>query len=482
MNLQIGTYANYVGSHFWNLQHEYYTTPGRDPDVSRTVLFREASSNLLPYAPRLQAIDLGGAFGNLSLNAGTVLPDPPGDVKSEAWTGAAQTYRRERAPVGNWSDYLQTRFHPRTCFSLPGKHLGVSEFDKFDHGTEIASTSLLDDIYDNLRVFIEDCDYLGGIHVTADACGGFAGLTASYLSRLREELGTVTPLFVVGVATEPECNSAGVVAAATKHARRHLDMHVAESRLISQCIDFNAQYVPIDAACTSQLSYVNPVQVNMYDTSAVIALALSVAYTPLQITGARFSTAALCNLLRPAPFAVVSSLFTNFPVLREVGAVKESGFFYKRGNITKLSTRKFPAILQRQRRQGAMKSQAVSEIVSSWGVQPELGIHVALTECVTLPESYPRFFDERLGTDGRLKVTSNIDKAVPSSIPSQVRKISCLSGLATTASHGSEMLGTLGSILGNSTSKTSSRHTAENADLAEGAEKLMGLAEDYNCL
>ncbi len=342
--------------------------------------------------PRAQIVDLTGAFGSLSLDAGTVLAQAPETVSSSVWAGPAQTYRRERVPtsayvqrllaedaaaeesasaptaahdsasapgawqadgameveepdfgldagVRYWTDYLKTRLHPRTCFALPGMHAGVVEFDKFDHGREAATLRLCDDLYDDLRFFVEECDSLGGVHVMANADDGFAGLTSTYLGRMRDELGTTTPLFVVGSNAERDAGTTS--APVYKQALRRRDQRAAEARLVAECIEVSAQYVPIEAACGQRLDYVHPVPFNAYHSSAVIALALDVGYTPLRYSGAGLSSAGMTNLLRPAPFAIVSSLFTKFPVVQAPTSVHEEGYFYNRESVTKLSMRTF---------------------------------------------------------------------------------------------------------------------------------------------
>lgn len=522
VNVQLGTYSNHIGAHFWNLHDEYLATPPASRELSPSVLFRESSgapSSRVPlYAPRLQAVDLSGAFGSISLDAGAVLPDSAVDetgaqpgAEQLAWGGRADTFRRERVPpsgyvgsllaeeaaadaeaaeskaeavnakrvnpkeaervqepppttdfnldagVAYWADFLKTRLHPRTCFSLPGMHAGVSPFEKFDHGADIASTRLTDALFDELRYFVEECDALGGVHIVTHADDGFAGLAAVYLERLRDELGGGCPIFVVGADAPRNLDEKTPL----ERALAVRDRCTAEARLVSQCVGLSAQYVPVNVGATGGLAHVRPKQGNDYHSSAIVALALDVAYTPLRFQAASLSSGGLMNSLRPAPLAAVSSLFANFPVVQN--GVPETGFFYNRPSSAKLSLRSFPKLRTAAAPSG-LPSTNVCEVVSSRGVPKQPGVVASVASQVALPVAYPRFFDATVATDGEME------------------EVKCVSGFATSGAEGAAFLRRHAALLGEATKKTSSRHTSEAATLVEIGEVLSGLAQDYATL
>ncbi len=531
VNVQIGTFSNHIGAHFWNLQDEYLATPVNERELSPSVLFREShrpkTSRIPQYAPRLQVVDLTGAFGSLSLDAGAVLAQAPETVSPSVWAGPAETYRRERVPasayvqhllaqdaaaeecasaptamhgsasasgawqaddamdvdepdfgldagVRYWTDYLKTRLHPRSCFALPGIHAGVAEFDNFEHGREAATLCLCDDLYDDLRFFVEECDSLGGVHIMANADDGFAGLTSSYLARMRDELGMSTSLFVVG--SNPERDD-GAAAPVYERALRRRDQRAAEARLVAECIEVSAQYVPVEAACGRRLDYVHPMPFNDYHLSAVVALALDVGYTPLRCSGARLSSAGMINLLRPAPFASVSSLFTKFPVVQALTSVHEQGYFYNRDSVTKMSMRTFSNSIAPQVGLGNGPLR-ICEVVSSRGLLNECGIHATVSNVVTLPVAYPRFFDHRISLEGRLRSPGSIKVGTESKC-CEVAQVRCISGFATSGSEGSTLLSNLGTVMSETAETTSCQISTEKSTLEEVAETLIGLGADY---
>ena len=536
VNVQIGTYANYVGAHFWNLQDEYIATPAQKRELSPAVFFREGNLSTLPYSPRLQIIDLSGAFGSLSLNVGTVLSEPPKNVKDIAWDGPMKALHQERVPLSKylshllkeeqdemggmshlkttqlpneqvserqdsdddfgldkgvtyWSDYSKTRFHPRSCFALPGIHFNVGNFDMFDHGTDLVNSNLLDDMYDNLRFFIEDCDSLGGVHITANASDGFSGVSSSYLARIRDELGTSAGMFVLGAVPEVDYSSQKL--SKRESFLKCWDNRIAEARLVSQCIDISTQYVPIDAAscCSSAFEFVHPIQHNDYHSAAILGLALDVAFSPLRIPSAQFSTGLLSNKLRYSSNTVLSSLFTQFPQIStsRPGKSIQSIYrhYYPRESVAKLSNRTFPpklsAPLSRNMRRKIEPKQVLREIVSARGWKNEDFIHASLDEPVTLPVAFPRFFDSRLSRNGQLRPVILGDSKTNTK-DNEIEQISCLAGFATSPAHGCALLQNFAHAVSLSTKKSTSRHAVEKSSLQEVSEQLMSLGTDYSNL
>lgn len=62
-----------------------------------------------------------------------------------------------------WSDFLKTRFHPRTIVSIDEyKHNDSSnKFDNFAQGLALWDSHTIKEIWtDNLRLYAEECDYL----------------------------------------------------------------------------------------------------------------------------------------------------------------------------------------------------------------------------------------------------------------------------------------------------------------------------------
>ncbi|KAL2469113.1 beta-tubulin [Forsythia ovata] len=100
VTLQVGSYANFIGSHFWNFQDELLglaDNPGSDEifknhNLDMNVLYRsgETHQGIPTYTPRLVSVDFQGSLGSVS-SRGTLYkeaPAPPGHVLT--WTGGVR--------------------------------------------------------------------------------------------------------------------------------------------------------------------------------------------------------------------------------------------------------------------------------------------------------------------------------------------------------------------------------------------------------
>lgn len=90
--MQVGGFANFVGSHFWNFQDELLGL-AEDPcadsvfkkqHLDMDVLYRtgETQQGILTYTPRLVSIDFQGSLGSMSSH-GTLYnhePTIPSDI------------------------------------------------------------------------------------------------------------------------------------------------------------------------------------------------------------------------------------------------------------------------------------------------------------------------------------------------------------------------------------------------------------------
>ncbi|KAI5062184.1 hypothetical protein GOP47_0022723 [Adiantum capillus-veneris] len=92
ITVQFGTYANFVGSHFWNLQDELLglqNDPDADPcfansGVNFDVLYRfgETTQGAATYTPRLLAIDARGSLGTANVKGSLYEQTPLVDITS----------------------------------------------------------------------------------------------------------------------------------------------------------------------------------------------------------------------------------------------------------------------------------------------------------------------------------------------------------------------------------------------------------------
>lgn len=89
-----------------------------------------------------------------------------------------------------WSDFLYSRFHPRTINVVREYEHGNEEkgFDVFPLGTELwRSEQFQEDFSDKIRQYLEECDNFQGFQILLDANNAFSGLTSACLEYLQDE-------------------------------------------------------------------------------------------------------------------------------------------------------------------------------------------------------------------------------------------------------------------------------------------------------
>ncbi|XP_028650892.1 protein misato homolog 1 [Erpetoichthys calabaricus] len=257
ITLQLGHYANFVGTHWWNLQDAslcYDISPEETPsEIFSDVLFRQGQthSGQTTYTPRLIAFDLKGSLNTLRQEG--CLYETSSESNSLAWEGAVMTHReelaqknefledlelldgqglpKERLQIKNrkesrvpntvngqlehsrkaynlessvrvWSDFLRVHLHPKTI-SIVNQYSYEGECDRleaFGQGESLLKeNSFLDDLEDKLHFFVEECDYLQGFQVLCDIQDGFSGLGSSVTELLHDEYGG-RGIFTLGLA------------------------------------------------------------------------------------------------------------------------------------------------------------------------------------------------------------------------------------------------------------------------------------------
>ncbi|TFK82016.1 tubulin nucleotide-binding domain-like protein [Polyporus arcularius HHB13444] len=216
--VQAGSFANFIGTHFWNTQESYFTYgEDEEPAVYHDRSFREGltSEGEPTYCPRLLVFDRKSNFGALSKG---LYGD---DNVSEApqWSRGVIEYRQDPIPksvyqnrlaegeaeddedkqsggdIRFWSDYNRVYLHPRSLQKLPD----LAEWEETDGDWNTSRESFKKheaehEILDNdVRLFVEECDQLQGIQLMSDTAT-FGGFTDAFLTALRDELPKIPSL------------------------------------------------------------------------------------------------------------------------------------------------------------------------------------------------------------------------------------------------------------------------------------------------
>ncbi|XP_059174651.1 protein misato homolog 1-like [Physella acuta] len=340
VSIQIGSYSNFVGTHWWNQQESSFVYDPKlleehPKEVNHDVLFREGKTlkGDVTYTPRLVLFDLNNSLGSLKQD-GTLY-----DVNVEEnirWVGDVTLHQTPRTrknqylqdldkesetleprvkqwdddfdetelcqdslplkaeeqvfgknyydldnDVKVWSDYLRMGLHPRSIFLLKGHQYNNAEtpFNIFGLGQQICKDGQQwDEIEDRLRYFTEECDQLQGFHILMDSHNAFAGLASSVLSYLMEEFSNKSRLsFSLTPTTAPDQTPA-------ERSARLLNSALG----LYHCSNSSSLYVPVSLASTLWKSIGKPIDFPHltykaqldYHTSSVIAANLDTVTMP----------------------------------------------------------------------------------------------------------------------------------------------------------------------------------------------------------
>ncbi|KAL4997822.1 tubulin domain-containing protein [Aspergillus recurvatus] len=217
LTLQLGQRANYLATHFWNLQESYFTYNGQEESlVDHDVHFRPGigADGGETYTPRTLIYDLKGAFGTLRKN--NALYELTEDLASGQGLWDGKEIRQQLVPIPQseyqksldagtpapqlssetvrfWSDYNRVFYHPRSIVQLNDYELNsrIMPFEDWNLGEDLFNE--LDKEHDlldrDVRPFAEECDQLRALQIFTSSDDAWGGFTARYVDRLVDEYG-----------------------------------------------------------------------------------------------------------------------------------------------------------------------------------------------------------------------------------------------------------------------------------------------------
>lgn len=174
-----------------------------------------------------------------------------------------------------WSDYMYTRYHPRSINLLPALNKSSDiAFDCYTRGAQMWSENYFDDDFgDRIRQYIEECNNCQGFQMLFDASDAFSGLAVKVLEHIQDDYGKTNltiPIFSPKqISCGPEataalCDSTRVINAALTYAN---------------AIDFSSLILPLSTMtrCWRNLSrprifpHFKYDSSNLYETSSILA-------------------------------------------------------------------------------------------------------------------------------------------------------------------------------------------------------------------
>lgn len=204
-----------------------------------------------------------------------------------------------------WSDFLYTRYHPRTVNIVNQYRHNDKDrpFDTHNLGKEIwCDTHFGEEFSDKIRNYIEECDSLQGFQLMLDPTDSFGGLSISCLEHIKDEYSRksvlalpVLPSYHLDYNIQ---NQDDRVNSTLKDSIRLVNLLLTLKDLTEHC----CLTIPL---CTGMkgwrqpgpkinLKYLNYNQNNLYHTSAILASAIDTFTMPYRLKTSAFTMADFC--------------------------------------------------------------------------------------------------------------------------------------------------------------------------------------------
>ncbi|CAH8391839.1 unnamed protein product [Eruca vesicaria subsp. sativa] len=321
VTIQVGDFANFVGSHFWNFQDELLglaSDPESDPifrnnNLDMDVLYRsgETQQGVSTYTPRLLSINFKGSLGSMS-SRGTLYTEGSSSRSdsSKTWSGEVDTQRSkprnknlfqqnlyEEAEIEDkdivgcldetvecWTDFSKSHYHPQSLYELNGLWMDSQDFNNYGIGKDVFSeASRGDEITDRLRFFVEECDHIQGVNFLVDDSGGFSALAGDFLETMADEY-TNIPVLLYSLRSP---------VSQKKTVSSKLHDAISFSRLSSFC----KLFTPMGLPSLSGSKYLNLGDEKPYRSSAVYAAALHSSTLPFRMQNTSLDSSEVSNAM-----------------------------------------------------------------------------------------------------------------------------------------------------------------------------------------
>ncbi|EFA78694.1 hypothetical protein PPL_08155 [Heterostelium album PN500] len=339
ITLQVGTFSNFIGTHYWNIQNDNYNYSINNKlefEINPSLLFR-ASNNRddnTKYTPRVLVFDYADNFGAMNKD-GVVYRHNQNNKQQQQQqqnnynnnSNNNNVVRYETKPIGSpiniddpeqdnrlsnfefWSDYLQTDLTSNNIVTLSQVNQNNNISGKlFSDGIDLLeqSNEILDHYQDNLRRMMEECDLMIGFQCFTDVDGIWGGVCSSLYEHLHDEYGSRP---IVTFATTPHSSSISSLMESAIDERIYNSAHT-----IANIAQQSSLYIPLSAQRWSNLQQsCNLLNMsNRYQTSSIIAATIDTT-TLYYRSNFNLGISDFCKHLALGSHKNICSLSTSYP-------------------------------------------------------------------------------------------------------------------------------------------------------------------------
>mmetsp|Transcript_10590 Transcript_10590/g.44133 ORF Transcript_10590/g.44133 Transcript_10590/m.44133 type:complete len:486 (-) Transcript_10590:1564-3021(-) len=412
--VQIGTFANFVGAHYWNFQNELFGS-AFGGDLSPESLYSESLRG--SYRPRALLIDSKGSLGSRPQYHGSHQHVERVDL---SWGGAASIHVQEKIEptefmksiedeasvegvnaglperglpfseesVAYWTDYCKEVFSDRSYLQLDGTFHGHPPA-LFTTGQELVTTETEDDIVDAFRWQAEQCDNFGGVVTLCESDTGYTGVADSVLTALRDEFP----------------GSPGITFGCAQRRRSPAKLHsgLNEAWLAAVCARLDQHLIPFSATQwdANTFQHFNLVDVfNPYYSSSTLAVGVEMASLPLR-KKEQMSLLELVDRLRPRPSWKVSRVDLAFPMRLQQDSLLDFGSPAFRSLTPSLVGSDLSAVESRRSRSTIICSRGVAFPSNDDVMESESSeASIIKSSVLPIPVPFPHRFSAAVGRDG----------------------------------------------------------------------------------
>ncbi|KAI7849286.1 tubulin domain-containing protein [Circinella umbellata] len=342
VTLQVGQLANFVGTHFWNTQEEYFSY-GTDQAASVTeldydILYRTGFSPTVGPEIKIGAFDATQwcGFGSLqkynqlfTAEANDTVDWDQGinKVVSEQYPKNAYQQQLDRMDVDpntqpvelddqsvkTWSDFNRIYYHPYSMNQVTTHNMddSISPYNSYSVGRQSYSDfeRETESFEDNFRHFVEECDNLQGFQLLASVDDAFSGFTEGLLHDVRDEFAK-TPVLCYGLQSS--------LLPTQERAKQRILLNRTLS--MTRILDLCSSYIPLYTPSSSHISrsgladYIHPKCNSVYHTSAILSSAIETISLSFRLKNNFTSIGSLCDKMNGQGTTRLSGVSLSLPL------------------------------------------------------------------------------------------------------------------------------------------------------------------------
>uniref|UniRef100_A0A0E0BSC8 DML1/Misato tubulin domain-containing protein n=1 Tax=Oryza glumipatula TaxID=40148 RepID=A0A0E0BSC8_9ORYZ len=437
VTVQVGGFANYVGSHFWNFQDELLglaDDPDADPvfkndALDMDVLYRSGETHqhtMLDFTRVYPHTALvwcrlvlecwlrvhGGIICRVPwffefIRSGSVtrsVSKPHGrnlflqslveEGQNPSTSNGASNSQKSvedkdlidclENSVNFWTDYSKVQYHPQSLYELHGSWTDFDKFDNYGSAQEVVSDwSQIEEMNERLRFFVEECDHIQGIQFIVDDSGGFSSVAAQFLENIADDY-TNTPVLLYCVRDPMTLGSS------RRNQRESIMRALHDAVSFSKLSSFCNLMVPIGPPSLSRSymsSYLYIQDEKPFHASAVCAAAIHSITVPFR-------------LQRTGPSSDLAHSSGNLDIGELLHILSDQG---RQNMVTALDVAMpAPSLTGGQRTSISQVKDSVCSVYEARETKPKFS-HLSASLCpLPVPLPFPSIFRGNIGRHGEI--------------------------------------------------------------------------------